>query len=603
MSNQLKLLILVSAVILASLLQVSDCLAIYGPIASDTTWSDTVHITGDIIVLDGVVLRITPGSVVDISDECVWDTINGKDNMCDIIVYGVLNASGTLSDSINFTCLDPDFLSRGWGFLKFDNTDDTCTIKYANISYSYGIHFLSSFSLLYNNTFLNNSHISKNEYICIENSSCVRIENNTVLHSSYAWLGATIYVIYAYSVKIENNTIYGNWADYAIHVENSSSISIHSNDIYSRIVKIKIEDCTVATVSKNIVGSTDNPSKSRNYPFSNRPNRSWYLNSSGIAVVGSRIRVYDNIILNSYGYTSLDGSTTGTGISCSGSCIEIDNNIITNCVGGDGGYDDMGFPFSGSPGYGISCTYCDSCIIISSNIVSRCFGGSHFASAPGGDGIGIYCKWSSPILFGNLISDCMGGSNAPTGGIGILIKGRGSPVIGGAIESQNDIIDNTDYNIMNFTSNDIIATYSWWGTADSLEIAAMIHDFYNDPLLGIVYFSPWADSAVYGIDETVRDSLSNPSEFVLFHNSPNPFVYRTSIAYIIPNETHISIKIYDVAGRMIKTLVNRKVGPGYYTVQWDARDASNLRVAAGVYFYRLESTDFTKTRKMVVIGK
>jgi len=176
-----------------------------------------------------------------------------------------------------------------------------------------------------------------------------------------------------------------------------------------------------------------------------------------------------------------------------------------------------------------------------------------------------------------------------------------NPVIGGAIGSQNDIINNADYNVVNLTGNDIVATYNWWGTADSLEIAAMIHDFYDDYRRGIVYFSPWADSAVCGTDETVRDSLSNPSEFALFLNSPNPFVYRTSIEYIIPNETHISIKIYDVAGRMIKTLVNRKVGPGYYTVQWDARDASNLRVAAGVYFTRLESADFSSVKKVILM--
>jgi len=407
MSNRLKLLILVKLVIFILLLDVSDCLAIYGVIESDTTWSNTVYITGDIVVPYGVALTIAPGTVVFVWDQCLWDTTNGNEDMCDIIVYGVLNASGTPSDSITFTAFDPYVGSQGWGFIKFDISErglssDTCTIEYANISYCYGIQFLSSFGLLYNNTFRINSNIYRKKYIYVMNTDYVEIENNSI-YEDY---------------------IYGFVLEYVIYVENSSFISIHNNNIVSRVTRILTHDCTDVIVSKNTLSCVPNASKLRNNVFSHSSNRSrGDLATKSICARGSRIRVYDNIILDSRGRTffSEGFSTSGIGIACKGSCIEIDNNTIIDCVGGIGALDGMGYPFCGSPGIGISCSGCDSCIIISNNVISCCVGGNHCEYMPGGDGIGINCNNSSPQLIGNLISDCAGGSNSPWGGIGILI--------------------------------------------------------------------------------------------------------------------------------------------------------------------------------------
>ncbi len=89
--------------------------------------------------------------------------------------------------------------------------------------------------------------------------------------------------------------------------------------------------------------------------------------------------------------------------------------------------------------------------------------------------------------------------------------------------------------------------------------------------------------------------------YTLYQNYPNPFNPTTTIKYSIPNvETHghasVQIKIYDVLGREIATLVNKQQKPGYYEVNWNADNHSS-----GVYFYRIRSGDFVETKKMILL--
>ena len=104
----------------------------------------------------------------------------------------------------------------------------------------------------------------------------------------------------------------------------------------------------------------------------------------------------------------------------------------------------------------------------------------------------------------------------------------------------------------------------------------------------------------YGIEE--EESLSQgPTEFFLVQNYPNPFHSVTTIKFAIAKTSNISLRIYDVAGQLIRTLVDESVKAGYYTAYWDGRDINKQRVALGVYFYRLETEEFCKTRKMILL--
>jgi hypothetical protein len=87
-----------------------------------------------------------------------------------------------------------------------------------------------------------------------------------------------------------------------------------------------------------------------------------------------------------------------------------------------------------------------------------------------------------------------------------------------------------------------------------------------------------------------------PKVFSLAQNYPNPFNPVTSIKYSVPKMSHVKLVIYDVIGREVAALVNEVKNPGNYAVSFDA---SNY--ASGVYFYRMESGDFTDVKKMVLI--
>jgi len=95
-----------------------------------------------------------------------------------------------------------------------------------------------------------------------------------------------------------------------------------------------------------------------------------------------------------------------------------------------------------------------------------------------------------------------------------------------------------------------------------------------------------------------------PQHYRLSQNYPNPFNPATRIEYQLPVHTaqvRVSLKIYNVMGQEVRTLVNELQQPGYYAVTWDGRDSSGSEVATGIYFYRLAAGAFTATRRMALL--
>jgi hypothetical protein len=88
---------------------------------------------------------------------------------------------------------------------------------------------------------------------------------------------------------------------------------------------------------------------------------------------------------------------------------------------------------------------------------------------------------------------------------------------------------------------------------------------------------------------------------VLYQNVPNPFNPTTTIRFDLAAEAHVELRIYDVAGRLVRTLANQPMGRNLNAIVWDGLDLAGLPVPSGVYFYRLKAGDFTDTRKMVVL--
>ena len=100
-----------------------------------------------------------------------------------------------------------------------------------------------------------------------------------------------------------------------------------------------------------------------------------------------------------------------------------------------------------------------------------------------------------------------------------------------------------------------------------------------------------------GIVTKVQKLTNNiPGTFVLSQNYPNPFNPTTTINYSLPKAGNVTIMIYDILGREIRTLVNEEKTAGNYTVQFNG---SNL--SSGIYFYRMQSGSFSQTKKLILL--
>jgi len=91
-------------------------------------------------------------------------------------------------------------------------------------------------------------------------------------------------------------------------------------------------------------------------------------------------------------------------------------------------------------------------------------------------------------------------------------------------------------------------------------------------------------------------STEIPSAYSLEQNYPNPFNPTTKISFQLPVAGFSSLKIFDITGKEVATLVNEKLNAGTYTVDWNASD-----FPSGIYFYKLQTEGFTETRRMALI--
>ena len=102
------------------------------------------------------------------------------------------------------------------------------------------------------------------------------------------------------------------------------------------------------------------------------------------------------------------------------------------------------------------------------------------------------------------------------------------------------------------------------------------------------------EAVTTGIDSHQRSAT--PTAFQLAQNYPNPFNPTTLIRFDVPKPAHVTMKLYDVTGQEVMTLVEGNEQPGQYSVTLDAND-----LASGVYLYRMQAGSFTQTRKLVLV--
>ena len=96
-------------------------------------------------------------------------------------------------------------------------------------------------------------------------------------------------------------------------------------------------------------------------------------------------------------------------------------------------------------------------------------------------------------------------------------------------------------------------------------------------------------------------NLGLPNVFAIHQNYPNPFNPTTKINYDLPEDALVSINVFDLMGRSIKTLVSEKISAGFNSTLWDATNDYGESVSAGMYIYTIQAGDFKQTKKMLLL--
>ncbi len=120
-------------------------------------------------------------------------------------------------------------------------------------------------------------------------------------------------------------------------------------------------------------------------------------------------------------------------------------------------------------------------------------------------------------------------------------------------------------------------------------------DIYSD---GILF---WSSELTFDVNQPVAIEAELPEAYALYPPYPNPFNPSTTISYDLPEQSDLSLIIYDVTGREVTIFQNQDRPAGSYKLQWNGTDGLGNPVSAGVYIARLTVGDYANTIKMVYL--
>lgn len=164
-----------------------------------------------------------------------------------------------------------------------------------------------------------------------------------------------------------------------------------------------------------------------------------------------------------------------------------------------------------------------------------------------------------------------------------------------------------DYSTNGGTSWTAITSFGGWvnrglyawniPNTPSTQCRVRVSDVDNTPVFDV------SDSN-FTITATAIEETNSPPGSLIYsqtQNQPNPFSRRAAIRFSIPAHEDVSLKVFNVAGEAVRTLVQEKRKPGQYSVEWDGRDDKGTELPNGVYFYQLQTGNFVDTKKAVIL--
>jgi len=153
--------------------------------------------------------------------------------------------------------------------------------------------------------------------------------------------------------------------------------------------------------------------------------------------------------------------------------------------------------------------------------------------------------------------------------------------------------------------NGILRSYddgtTWEEISSGLDLEKSIYSFHQDKN-GFIYAGSYGGGLYISRDSVtnVNENQINVTEFNLYQNYPNPFNPNTKISWQTPVSSFITLKVYDVLGNEVATLVDEYKPAGKYEVEFNP-SSSIKNLASGIYFYRIQAGSFAQTKKMMVL--
>ena len=144
---------------------------------------------------------------------------------------------------------------------------------------------------------------------------------------------------------------------------------------------------------------------------------------------------------------------------------------------------------------------------------------------------------------------------------------------------------------------------AWWGElceVDPPQISSNTIGFYNGSQSWGIFHDLPIKLIIQKIPVEVGDKTQRELNFSLKQNYPNPFNPSTRIQYQVSSSWNVSLKVFDILGNEVATLVNEEKPAGRYEVEFET-SSGNRHLASGIYFYQLKAGSFTETKKMILL--
>lgn len=249
----------------------------------------------------------------------------------------------------------------------------------------------------------------------------------------------------------------------------------------------------------------------------------------------------------------------------------------------------------------LSFTFPDGYIVQPKNFVVV-FGGGDVSNVPGYD--------SDPLQTRVFISDSVGVGNglANGGDFVLLISPEGSYDMYMSYEGKYNIAGPTSAVVSGIDfelrcETDVSASDPSITRNPDGDISVGNPFVQMTTIIDTVYWTP--GQTIDGKDDMVvsveKESSQLPKEFNLYNNYPNPFNPSTVIKVALPSTQHVTLRVYNIHGELISTLVNNNLSAGYHQFTWNGINNNGSRVSSGIYFYQVISNEFNQVKKMMLL--